>query len=130
MVSARPASYLNRDSIIPFQASYLNKERSIAPWEVAHNAFVSISKRLIPRNETDVRRRFTEWVNNLVMPYFYETGGFRMVGRESKEEMQLKAKIVNFACNVWGLKACLVDAQKQFFAWMDGRTEKKRSTAT
>ena len=57
------------------------------------------------------------------MPYFYETGGFRMVGRESKEEMQLKAKIVNFACNVWGLKACLVDAQKQFFAWMDGKAE-------
>ena len=70
-----------------------------------------------------LERDFFDWVNNLVMPYFYETGGFRMVGGETEEEMQLKAKMVDFACNRWGLKACQEDAQRQFFAWMDGEEE-------
>ena len=70
-----------------------------------------------------VKSFFDDWVNNLVMPYFYETGGFRMVGGETEEEMQLKAKMVDFACNRWSLKPCQVDAQRQFFAWMDGEEE-------
>ena len=74
-------------------------------------------------SESDLLQSFKDWVNNLMMPYFYENGGFRMVGGESEEEMQLKAKMVDFACNLWRLKPCLVDAQT-------GWTEKKRSTAT
>ena len=73
--------------------------------------------------ESDLLQSFKDWVNNLMMPYFYENGGFRMVGGESEEEMQLKAKMVDFACNTWALKPCLVDAQKQFFGWMDGKEE-------
>ena len=112
--------------MVSFQTSYLDKERNIAPWEVAHDAFIFVANMLLPETEnedSDVLHRFVDWVNNLVMPYFYGTGGFRMVGGESEEEMQLKVKMVDFACNRWGLKPCLVDAQKQFFDWMDGKEE-------
>ena len=111
---------------LQFQASYLDKERSLAPWEVAHDAFVFVANMLMPEKEKgDVEMvfSFSDWVNNLVMPYFYETGGFRMVGGETEEELQLKATMVDFACNRWGLKACKLDAQRQFFAWMDGEKE-------
>ena len=93
---------------------------------VAHDAFIFIANLLMPYKENkdiDVRNNFGDWVTNLVMPYFYETGGFRMVGGETEEEMQLKAKMIEFACLRWHHKPCQVEAERQFLAWMDGKEE-------
>ena len=46
-----------------------------------------------------------------------------MGGGETEEEMQLKARMVDFACLQWGLKPCQVEAERQFLAWMDGKEE-------
>ena len=105
---------------------YLHKERNLAPWQVAQDAFV-ITARLLAI-DLRVVAGFGHWVNNLVLPYIYETGGFKIVEEKEEEELHLKAKMVEFACIRWagagGLnKQCLLAAQKQFFDWMDGKEE-------
>ena len=67
--------------------------------------------------------RFKDWVLNLVMPYFYETGGFEFVGQPTEEEKHLKELMVSMVCKSGKLnhKPCRVYAAKKIKNWFAGK---------
>ena len=109
------------------EVSYLGKERNIAPWRQASHFLLLVLDLLKPReNDSDVEERsrvsgqFKDWVLNLVMPYFYETGGFKFVGQPTEEEKHLKELMVNMTCNSAKLnhKPCRKYAAKIIAKWL------------
>ena len=113
-----------------FQVSYLEKERNIAPWRQGSQFLLNIWDLLKPRqNDTDVEERsmvggqFKDWVLNLVMPYFYETGGFEFVGQPIEEEKHLKELMVSMVCKSGNLnhKPCREYAAKKIKNWFAGK---------
>ena len=117
--------------VTSFQVKYLEKEKNIAPWKQGSKHLIGILDLLNPReNDTNIKdresvgRHFRDWVINLVMPYFYETGGYNLTGHETEEEKHVKALLVDMACNTRYLnhKPCRDFAVRAFQKWEAGET--------